>query len=67
MSTTTATPMIGTYNADPVHSSLGFSILYQGFPYFAGRPRSMRPSFGHEWVQIERIDQRCGQDESECR
>ena len=36
MSTPTATPMIGTYNADPVHSSLGFSIPYQGVSIFRG-------------------------------
>jgi polyisoprenoid-binding protein YceI len=28
--------MIGTYNADPVHSSLGFSIPYQGVSVFRG-------------------------------
>jgi polyisoprenoid-binding protein YceI len=36
MSTPTATPMIGTYNADPVHSSLGFSVRYQGVSVFRG-------------------------------
>ena len=36
MSTPTATPMIGTYNADPVHSSLGFSIPYQSVSVFRG-------------------------------
>lgn len=36
MSTPTATPTIGTYNADPVHSSLGFSIPYQGVSTFRG-------------------------------
>lgn len=36
MSTPTATPMIGTYIADPVHSSLGFSIPYQGVSVFRG-------------------------------
>ena len=36
MSTPTATPIIGTYNADPVHSSLGFSIPYQGVSVFRG-------------------------------
>jgi polyisoprenoid-binding protein YceI len=36
MSTPTATPMIGTYNADRVHSSLGFSIRYQGVSVFRG-------------------------------
>jgi polyisoprenoid-binding protein YceI len=35
MSTTT-TPMLGTYNADPVHSSLGFSVRYQGVSVFRG-------------------------------
>ncbi len=36
MSTHTAAPMIGTYNVDPVHSSLGFSISYQGVSIFRG-------------------------------
>lgn len=36
MSTPTAAPMIGTYNADPVHSSLGFSVPYQGVSVFRG-------------------------------
>jgi polyisoprenoid-binding protein YceI len=36
MSTPTATSMIGTYNADPVHSSLGFSVRYQGVSIFRG-------------------------------
>jgi polyisoprenoid-binding protein YceI len=36
MNTTTATPMIGTYNADPVHSSLGFAVRYQGVSVFRG-------------------------------
>ena len=66
MSTTTATPMIGTYNADPVHSSLGFSILYQGFRISRDGRAQCDLRSAHEWVQIERIDQQCGQDESEC-
>jgi polyisoprenoid-binding protein YceI len=36
MSTPTAAPMVGTYNADPVHSSLGFSVPYQGVSVFHG-------------------------------
>ena len=36
MSTPTTTPMIGTYNADPVHSTLGFSVPYQGVSVFRG-------------------------------
>jgi polyisoprenoid-binding protein YceI len=36
MSTSTATPLVGTYNADPVHSSLGFSVRYQGVSVFRG-------------------------------
>jgi len=35
MSTTT-TPFAGTYNADPVHSSFGFSVRYQGVSLFKG-------------------------------
>jgi polyisoprenoid-binding protein YceI len=36
MSTTTTAPIFGTYNADPVHSSLGFSIPLQGVSVFRG-------------------------------
>ncbi len=36
MSTTTATPLVGTYAADPVHSSLGFSFSFQGVSLFRG-------------------------------
>ena len=36
MSTPTATVMVGTYTADPVHSSLGFSISVQGVSVFRG-------------------------------
>jgi polyisoprenoid-binding protein YceI len=36
MTTPTATPMTGTYNADPVHSSLGFAVPYQGVSVFRG-------------------------------
>jgi polyisoprenoid-binding protein YceI len=36
MTTPTATTMIGTYNADPVHSTLGFSVRYQGVSVFRG-------------------------------
>jgi polyisoprenoid-binding protein YceI len=32
----TATPLAGTYAADPVHSSFGFSVRYQGVSLFRG-------------------------------
>ena len=35
MSTTTA-PLAGTYAADPVHSSFGFAVRYQGVSLFRG-------------------------------
>ena len=35
MSTTTA-PLAGTYVADPVHSSFGFAVTYQGVSLFKG-------------------------------
>jgi polyisoprenoid-binding protein YceI len=35
MSTTTA-PLAGTYVADPVHSSFGFAVRYQGVSLFKG-------------------------------
>ena len=35
MSTTT-TPLAGTYVADPIHSSFGFSVRYQGVSIFRG-------------------------------
>src|SRR3954451_323946 len=34
--TTATTPFAGTYNADPVHSSFGFAVRYQGVSLFKG-------------------------------
>jgi polyisoprenoid-binding protein YceI len=36
MSTITASPLAGTYAADPVHSSFGFAVRYQGVSVFRG-------------------------------
>ena len=36
MSTITTTALSGTYDADPVHSSLGFAVRYQGVSVFRG-------------------------------
>src|SRR3954449_57177 len=33
---TTATKLSGTYTADPVHSSFGFAVRYQGVSLFRG-------------------------------
>jgi polyisoprenoid-binding protein YceI len=33
---TTSTPLAGTYAADPVHSSFGFAVRYQGVSLFRG-------------------------------
>ena len=33
---TTASPLAGTYNADPVHSSVAFAVRYQGVSLFKG-------------------------------
>jgi polyisoprenoid-binding protein YceI len=33
---TTATPLAGAYAADPVHSSFGFAVRYQGVSLFKG-------------------------------
>ena len=33
---TTATQLAGAYNADPVHSSFGFAVRYQGVSVFRG-------------------------------
>src|ERR687886_755224 len=32
----TATPLSGTYTVDPVHSSFGFAVKYQGVSVFRG-------------------------------
>jgi polyisoprenoid-binding protein YceI len=32
----TTTPLRGTYNADPVHSSFGFAVRYQGVSVYKG-------------------------------
>jgi len=34
--TTATTPFTGTYTADPVHSSFGFAVRYQGVSLFKG-------------------------------
>lgn len=34
--TTAATPLRGTYTVDPVHSSFGFAVRYQGVSIFKG-------------------------------
>src|SRR5215211_5792377 len=36
MGATTTTPFSGTYTADPVHSSFGFAVRYQGVSLFKG-------------------------------
>jgi len=36
MATTATTPLAGTYTADPVHSSFGFAVRYQGVSLFRG-------------------------------
>jgi polyisoprenoid-binding protein YceI len=36
MSTTATQPFAGTYAADPVHSSFGFAVKYQGVSVFRG-------------------------------
>lgn len=36
MSTTAPAPLAGRYGADPVHSSFGFSVRYQGVSLFRG-------------------------------
>jgi len=33
---TTATPLAGTFAADPIHSSFGFAVRYQGVSLFRG-------------------------------
>ena len=34
--TTAAAPLSGTYTVDPVHSSFGFAVRYQGVSIFKG-------------------------------
>ena len=36
MATTATQPFAGTYNADPVHSTFGFAVRYQGVSLFRG-------------------------------
>jgi len=36
MAATTTTPLSGTYTADPIHSSFGFAVKYQGVSVFRG-------------------------------
>ena len=34
--TTATTPFVGTFDADPVHSSFNFAVQYQGVSLFRG-------------------------------
>ena len=44
--TTATTPLLGgTYNADPVHSSFGFAVRYQGVSLFRGSLSEVAATF----------------------
>jgi polyisoprenoid-binding protein YceI len=49
MGTTTAasTPLSGTFTADPVHSSFGFSVRYQGVSIFRGSLSEVEATLRH--------------------
>ena len=55
----TSTPLAGTYNADPVHSSFGFAVRYQGVSLFRARSTSVeatldrRPPRGHREGRVD--------------
>jgi polyisoprenoid-binding protein YceI len=40
----TSTPLAGTYNADPIHSSFGFAVRYQGVSVFRGTLEGVQAS-----------------------
>ena len=42
---TTATPLAGTFNADPVHSSFGFAVKYQNVSIFRGTLEEVAATF----------------------
>src|ERR1700754_3338801 len=42
---TTATPLAGTFNVDPVHSSFGFAVKYQGVSIFRGTLEEVNATF----------------------
>jgi polyisoprenoid-binding protein YceI len=42
---TITTPFAGTYNADPVHSSFGFAVRYQGVSLFKGSLSEVAATF----------------------
>jgi polyisoprenoid-binding protein YceI len=42
MSTSTTSPLTGTFTADPVHSSFGFAVRYQGVSLFKGSLSEVR-------------------------
>jgi polyisoprenoid-binding protein YceI len=42
----TATPLAGTYAADPVHSSFGFAVRYQGVSLFRGTLNEVAATLG---------------------
>jgi polyisoprenoid-binding protein YceI len=41
----TATPLAGTYAADPIHSSFGFAVRYQGVSLFRGTLTEVTATF----------------------
>ena len=57
--TTAATPLAGTYTADPVHSSFGFAVRYQGVSIFRGTLDEVagdarrRPARGHREGRVD--------------
>ena len=43
----TSTPLSGTFEADPVHSSFGFSVRYQGVSIFRGSLTQVEAGLRH--------------------
>ena len=48
---TTATPLAGTFNADPVHSSFGFAVKYQGVSIFRGTLDEVAATFADDKLE----------------
>jgi polyisoprenoid-binding protein YceI len=57
--TTTATTPAGTYTADPVHSSFGFAVRYQGVSLFKGTLSEAQATLADGrldgWARVESI------------
>ena len=63
---TTASPLAGTFNADPVHSNFAFAVRYQGVSLFKGTLDAVEANMG-SGTSYERVRPRAPSAASEGR